>query len=85
MTIQNKNIIKISDEYGIGGDECSVVSGEQVECVFERASKTKEESKKQKSKSSRCKDTIDWVELEYGDEYKRVKKGESGILICYSE
>lgn len=29
-------------------------------------------------KSSRCKDTIDWVEMGYGDEYKKPKKGESG-------
>ena len=27
------------------------------------------------TKSSRCKDTIDWVEVEYGDEYKKPKKG----------
>ena len=59
-------------------DECSVVSGEQIECVFQRVSKTKEVSKKSKSKSSRCKDTIDWVEVEYGDEYKKLKKGEVG-------
>ena len=59
-------------------DECSVVSGEQIECVFQRVSKTKEESKKSKPKSSRCKDTIDWVEVEYGDEYKKPKKGEVG-------
>lgn len=39
-------------------DECSVVSGEQIECVFQRVSKTKEVSKKLKSKFSRCKDTI---------------------------
>ena len=26
------------------------------------------------SKSSRCKDTIDWVEEEYGDEYKKVNE-----------
>ena len=56
-------------------DECSVVSGEQIECVFQRVSKTKEVSKKSKPKSSRCKDTIDWVEVEYGDEYKKPKKG----------
>ena len=92
MTIQNKNIIKISDEYGVEqevhgitdytisfdgstcSDECSVVSGEQIECVFQRVSKTKEVSKKPKSKSSRCKDTIDWVEVEYGDEYKKAKE-----------
>ena len=55
-------------------DECSVVSGEQIECVFQRVSKNKEESKKPKPKSSRCKDTIDWVEVEYGDEYKKPKK-----------
>ena len=78
MTIQNKNIIKISDEYGVGADECSVVSGEQIECVFQRVSKTKDTSKKSKTKSSRCKDTIDWVEVEYGDEYKKPKKGEVG-------
>lgn len=27
------------------------------------------------TKSKRCKDTIDWVELEYGDAYEKVKKG----------
>ena len=59
-------------------DECSVVSGEQIQCVFQRVSKTKEKSKKSKPKSSRCKDTIDWVEVEYGDEYKKPKKEEVG-------
>ena len=59
-------------------DECSVLSGEQIECVFQRVSKTKEVSKKSKPKSSRCKDTIDWVEVAYGDEYKKPKKGEVG-------
>ncbi len=52
-------------------DECSVVSGEQIECVFQRVSKTREKSKKAKSKSSRCKDTIDCVEEEYGDAYEK--------------
>ena len=74
MAIQNKNIIKISDEYGVGADEYSVLSEEQIECVFQRVSKTKEKSKKSKPKSSRCKDTIDWVEVEYGDEYKKQKE-----------
>ena len=55
-------------------DECSVVSGERIECVFQRVSKTKEVSKKPKSKQKRCKDTIDWVEVEYGDEYKKPKE-----------
>ena len=59
-------------------DECSVVSGEQIECVSQRVSNTKEGSKKSKPKSSRCKDAIYWVEVEYGDEYKKAKKGESG-------
>ena len=55
-------------------DECSVVSGEQIECIFQRVSKNKEESKKPKPKSSRCKDTIDWTEEEYGDAYEKVKE-----------
>lgn len=59
-------------------DECSVVSGEQIEWLIERVSKVKEEVKKSKTKSSRCKDTIDWVEVEYGEEYKKPKKGEVG-------
>ena len=79
MAIQNKNIIKISDEYGVGADECSMVSGEQIECVSQRVSKNKEDSKKSKSKSSRCKDTIDWVELEYDDTYEKAK--ESSTLV----
>ena len=65
----------ISFDESTCSDECSVVSGEQIECVFQRVSKNKEESKKSKPKSSRCKDTIDWVEVEYGDEYKKPKKG----------
>ena len=74
MTIQNKNIIKISDE-------CSDMSEEQIDWLLDGVSKTKEDSKKSKTKSSRCKDTIDWVELEYGDAYekphvnKKPKKG----------
>ena len=64
----------ISFDESTCSDECSVVSEEQIECVFQRVSKTKDVSKKPKSKSSRCKDTIDWVEVEYGDEYKKPKK-----------
>ena len=55
-------------------DEFSLVSGEQTECVFRRVSKTKEVSKKSKPKSSRCKDTIDLVEVEYGDAYELMMK-----------
>lgn len=68
----------ISFDESTCSDECSVVSGEQIECVFQRVSKNKEESKKPKPKSSRCKDTVDWVEVEHGDEYKKPKKGEVG-------
>ena len=64
MTIQNKSIIKISDE-------CSIVTEEQIELLTESVSKTKEDSKKSKPKSSRCKYTIDWVEEEYGDAYEK--------------
>ncbi len=73
----------ISFDESTCSDECSVVSEEQIECVFQRVSKTKEASKKSKSKPSRCKDTIDWVEEEYGDEYKKAKEssqsGKQGI------
>ena len=58
--------------------ECSEASGEQIECVFHRVSKTRDDSKKPKTKSSRCKDTVDWIEVEYGDAYEKAKKGESG-------
>ena len=64
MTIQNKNIIKISDE-------CSDISEEQIELLTESVSKTKEDSKKSKTKLSRCKYTIDLVEDEYGDAYEK--------------
>ena len=65
-------------------DECLVMTEEQLYGLLCEISKTKDESKKPKSKSSRCKDTIDWVEDEYGDAYekpylnKKPKKGESG-------
>ena len=66
-------------------DECSVVSGEQIEWLLKRVSRTKEASKKPKSKSSRCKDTIDWVEVEYGDAYEKPhvnkKPKESSTLV----
>lgn len=55
-------------------DECSVMTEEQIEWLLQRVSKNKEDSKKPKSKSSRCKDTIDWVEVEYGDVYEKPKK-----------
>ena len=69
MTIQNKNIIKISDEYGVQGlDESTCFQNPPPK-------KNKVEAT---TKSKRCKDTIDWVEVEYGDEYKKAKKGEVG-------
>ena len=61
-------------DYPTCSDDWSVVWEEQIEWVLQRVSKTEETSKKPKSKSSRCKDTIDWVEVEYGDEYKKVKE-----------
>ena len=67
MTIKNKNIIKISDE-------CSIVTEEQIDWLLDRVSKTKEKPKKSKPKSSRCKDTIDLVEVEYGDAYELMMK-----------
>ena len=52
-------------------DECSIATEEHIEWLLDRVSKTKEDSKKSKTKSSRCKDTIDWVEVEYGDAYEK--------------
>ena len=62
MTIQNKNIIKISDE-------CSDVSEEHIECLLDKVSKTEEKPKKPKTKSSRCKETINW------SQFVRIAKG----------
>ena len=31
------------------------------------------------TKSKRCKDTIDWAEEEYGDEYKKPNKGSQSV------
>ena len=59
-------------------DECLVMAEEQLYGLLCEISKTKDKCKKPKSKSSRYKDTIDWVEVEYGDEYKNPKKGEVG-------
>ena len=58
MTIQNKNIIKISDE---------------STCIDNPPPKKTKDVKS--SKSSRCNDTIDWVEEEYGEAYEKPKKG----------
>ena len=59
-------------------NECLVMAEEQLHGLLCEIPKTKDTSKKSKTKSSRCKDTIDWVEEEYGDEYKKPKKGEVG-------
>lgn len=52
------------------GVEQEVVESNESTCIQNPLPK--------KTKSSRCKDTIDWVEEEYGDEYKKPKKGEVG-------
>ena len=59
-------------------DEFSESTEEQVELVLQSVLKSKHNPKKLKGKSKRCKDTIDWVEVEYGDGYKKPKNGESG-------
>ena len=55
-------------------DECLVMAEEQLCGLLCEISKTKEVSKKPKPKQKRCKDTIDWVEVEYGDAYEKVKE-----------
>ena len=59
-------------------DECLVMAEGQLHGLLCEIPKNKEASKKPKFKSSRCKDTIYQVEDEYGDEYKKPKKGEVG-------
>ena len=59
-------------------NECLVMAEEQLHGLLCEIPKTKDTSKKSKTKSSRCKDTVDWVEVEYGAEYKKPKKGEVG-------
>ena len=44
------------------------------ESTFVENPQPKKKKDVKSSKSSRCKDTIDWVEVEYGDEYKKVKE-----------
>ena len=39
--------------------------------LLDKVSKTEEKPKKSKPKSYRCKETIDWVEEEYGDAYEK--------------
>ena len=57
-------------------DECSDISEDQIKWLIERVSKSKQNPRKPKQKSSRCKGTIDLVEVEYGDAYEKSKKGE---------
>ena len=59
-------------------DECSDISEDQIKWLLDRVSKTKDKPKKSKGKSLQRKDTIDWVEEEYGDVYEKPKKGEVG-------
>lgn len=65
-------------------DEFSELTEEQVEWLLSRGRYPdntllkKDKPKKQSSKLKRCKDTIDWVEVEYGDAYEKAKKGEVG-------
>ena len=54
-------------------DEFLDVSDETTKYLNSRVKKS---DKQKSSKTQRCKETIDWVEVEYGDEYKKVKKGE---------
>lgn len=48
------------------------------ESTYIQNTPTKKRKDVKTTTSRRCKDTIDWVEVEYGDEYKKPKKGEVG-------
>ena len=54
-------------------DEFLDVSDNTIEYLDSRVKKT---NKPKSSKTQRCKDTIDWVEVEYGEEYAKPKRGE---------
>lgn len=54
-------------------DEFLDVSDNTIEYLDSRVKKT---NKPKSSKTHRCKDTIDWVEVEYGEEYAKPKRGE---------
>ena len=66
MTYKPENVKLVITHDGVEQDvicfdECSDISEDQIGWLLDRVSKTKEDSKKSKLKSSRCKDTIDWV------------------------
>ena len=52
-------------------------NGVEQEAVESSGSTSIQNTPPKKTKSKRCKDTIDWVEEEYGDAYEKVKKGDS--------
>ena len=55
------------------GVEQEVVESNESACIQNPPPK-KTKTKVATTKSSRCKDTIDWVEVEYGDAYKKAKE-----------
>ena len=74
MTIQNKNIIKIGDEYGVEQE----ITGFDEETYVEKLPPPKKIIVEVTTKSSRCKHTVDWVEVEYGDSYEKPHVNEKG-------
>jgi len=79
MIYKTENVELVTTHNGV---EKEVVESNESTSIQNPPPKKKKDVKS--SKSSRCKDTIDWVEVEYGDAYekpylnKKPKKCESG-------
>ena len=69
MIYKPENVKLVTTHNGV---EKEVVESNESTSIQNPPPKKKKDVKS--SKSSRCKDTIDWVEVEYGDEYKKVKE-----------
>ena len=69
MIYKPENVKLVTTHNGV---EKEVVESNESTCIQNPPPKKKKGVKS--SKSSRCKDTIDWVEVEYGDAYEKVKE-----------
>ena len=69
MIYKPENVKLVTTHNGV---EKEVVESNESTSIQNPPPKKKKDVKS--SKSSRCKDTVDWVEVEYGDEYKKVKE-----------
>lgn len=74
MTYKPENVKLVITHNGVEQD----VKGFDDSTCIQNPSPKKIKVEVKTTKSKRCKDTIDWVEVEYSEEYKKPKKGEVG-------